>query len=268
MNNLGQDKTQASQDGQLGHAVRVAIDHYGVSCDSDMVEHLLPLYRQYVDQTEPEQRLETYQATVKKLTEGCAGIHVLLPFLVCDSDRTIASTAALDYAVLAPWDNNPTEGAQVLIAMYRQGTFENGPAVLGGLLMTGDPRILKLLSPVCRTLVCSDVEMMIHCRSGFLTCAMAEFYLDWLEALDSKNDCDLYGAVAAGLANLAMSSIDQTVYDIERVIPSTPENPIRLLAKWPLSEYASSIKGRLEHIARQEQGQPILPVVMSVWGLS
>ena len=268
MNNLRQDKTQASQDGQLDHAIRVAIDHYGVSADSDMVEHLLTLYRQYADQTEPEKRLATYQATVKKLTEGCAGVHVLLPFLVCDSDRTIASTAALDYAVLAPWVNNPTEGAQVLIDMYRQGAFENGPAVLGGLLMTGDQRILNLLSPACRTLVCRDVEIMIHCRSGFLTKAMVEFYLVWLEALDSKDDCDLYGAVAAGLANLAMSSTDQTVYDIEREIPSTPDNPIRLIAQWPLSEYAASIKGRLERIALKEQGQPIMPVVMSVWGLS
>ena len=96
---------------------------------------------------------------------------------------------------------------------------------------------------------------------------MVEFYLEWLEQLDSQDDCDSFAAVAAGVANLAIGATDATVYDIERVIPSTTDNAVRILKQWTLPEYAATIASRLEDIAQREEGEPIIPEVMSIWGL-
>jgi hypothetical protein len=192
-----------------------------------------------------------------------------MPFLCCDPARTVASTAALDYVVLAPdSDENATTGALELINLYDRGSLANGLAVLGGMLMTGDRRILSLLKSHCRALSCEEVEILIKCRGSFLTLAVIEFYLEWLETLDCREDCDIFAAVAAGFANLAIGSTDGIVYDIERVIPSAPDNAVRILNQWSLSDYAATIASRLQDIAEREEGEPIIPEVMSIWGLS
>ena len=45
-----------------------------------------------------------------------------------------------------------------------------------------------------------EVEILIKCRGSLLTLAVIEFYLEWLEALDCGEDCDIFAAVAAGFA--------------------------------------------------------------------
>lgn len=134
--------------------------------------------------------------------------------------------------------------------------------------MTGDRRILALIESQCRSLSCEEIEILIKCRGSLLTLAVAEFYLEWLEELDSREDCDIFAAVAAGFANLAIGATDAIVYDIERVIPSTPDNAVRILNQWPLSDYAARIASRLQNVAEREEGEPIIPEVMSIWGLA
>jgi hypothetical protein len=97
---------------------------------------------------------------------------------------------------------------------------------------------------------------------------VVEFYLEWLEELDSTDDSDRFAAVAAGLANLAIGATDATVYDIERIIPSTPDDAVRILKQWPLSEYAPTLAARLQAVSQREVGEPIIPKVMEIWGLA
>jgi hypothetical protein len=255
-------------DEQLDVVTLAAIELYGSTGKPDLVEKLMLLYRHYVTRIHPAQRLRNYQASVDQVLAGNIDVPALLPFICCDPARIIASTAALDYVVLAPSDlENATSGACELLDLYKRNALANGLAVLGGLLLTGDRRILALLKSICRSLSCEEIEVLITCRSSFLAAAVVEFYLDWLEDLDSVTDCDSYAAVAAGLANLAIGATDALVHDIERVIPGTPDNAVRTLNQWPLAEYAASIAQRLEDLGRREEGEPIMPDVMSIWGL-
>ena len=254
---------------QLDVVTQAAIGLYGTTANPALVEKLHLLYRHYVTRIHPAQRVRNYQTAVDLVLAGKSGVHALMPFVCCDPARPVASTAALDYVVLAPAnDENATTGALELLDLYDRGSLANGLAVLGGMVMTGDRRILTLLETHCRALSCDEVEILIKCRGSLLTLAVIEFYLEWLEALDCREESDIFAAVAAGFANLAIGSTDGIVYDIERVIPSTPDNAVRILNQWSLPEYAATIASRLHDIAEREEGEPIIPEVMSIWGLS
>lgn len=256
-------------DEELDAATMAAIRSYGATADPDFVSKLLVLYRHYVTRIHPAQRLTNYQSIVDQVIAGETGVYALMPFVCSDPARPVASAAALDYSVLAPTsEENATLGAIELLNLYERVSLANGLAVLGGLLMTGDRRILDLVKDYCRALDCEEIEILIKCRGTYLTAAVVEFYLEWLEELDSEEDFDNFAAVAAGFANLAIGATDAMVYDIERIIPSTPENAVRILKKWPLPDYAASIAPRLVAIAEREVGEPIIPEVMSIWGLA
>ncbi len=262
------EKALGLNDEQLETATLAATKLYGQTANPALVEKLLLLYRHYATRIHPAQRFRNYQQTVDQVLDKQIGVHALMPFICCDPARPVASTATLDYSVLAPSnEENAIAGASELLDLYDRGSLANGLAVLGGLVMTGDRRILSLLESHCRALDCEEIEILIKCRGSLLTAAVVEFYLKWLEELDSRNDCDSFAAVAAGLANLAIGVSDDTVYDIERVIPSTPDNAVRILNQWPLAEYAATIALRLKLVAHREEGEPIIPEVMSIWGL-
>jgi hypothetical protein len=262
------EKALKLNDEQLDAVIQDAIGLYGATANPQLVEKLLLLYRHYAERIHPAQRFRNYQAAVDLVLGGKSGVHSLMPFICCDPARPVASTAALDYAVLAPTsEENAATGALELLDLYDRGALANGLAVLGGLVMTGDRRILTLLVAHCRSLSCEEVEILIKCRGSLLTHAVVDFYLEWLEALDCRDNCDIFAAVAAGFANLAIGSTDGVVYDIERVIPSTPDNAVRITNQWPLPEYAASIASRLQQLAEREEGEPIIPEVMSIWGL-
>lgn len=262
------EKALKLSDEQLDAAVMAAVRFYGATADPDFVSKLLTLYRHYVTRIHPAQRFRNYQEIVDQVISEDLGVYALMPFVCSDPARMVASTAALDYVLLAPTsEENATIGASELLNLYDRVSLANDLAVLGGLVMTGDRRILTMVKEHCRALTCEQIEILIKCRGTLLTAAVVEFYLEWLEELDSQQDFDNFAAVAAGFANLAIGATDDTVYDIERVIPSTPDNAVRILKQWPLAEYAASIAPRLEAVARREEGEPIIPEVMSIWGM-
>ncbi len=262
------EKALKLSDEQLEATTLAAVELYGTTAKAELVEKLMLLYRHYVTRIHPAQRFRNYQATIDRVLAGEAGVHALMPFICCDPARPVVSCAALDYAVQAPSDSeHATAGACELLELYDRGALANGLAVLGGLVISGDRRILELLKTQCRALSCDEIEILIKCRGTLLASAVVEFYLEWLEELDSLDDCDRFAAVAAGFANLAIGATDAIVYDIERIIPSTPDNAVRILNQWPLSEYATTIASRLNDVARREEGEPVIPTVMSIWGL-
>lgn len=263
------DKAVRLSDEQLDAVMLAAIGRYGATADLVLVKKLMTLYLHYVTRIHPAKRLSNYQSIVDQVISGKYGAHALMPFVCCDPARIVACPAALDYIVLAPTEKEKASVAACeLLDLYERGALANGVAVLGGLIMSGDRRILPLLTQACRSLSCDEVEILIKCRAAHLTAAVVEFYLEWLESLDSAVDTETYDTVAAGLANLAIGASDGTVYDIERVIPSTPDNAVHVLNQWPLSEYADKIASRLENIAKREQGEPVMPEVLSIWGLA
>jgi len=262
------EKALKLSDEKLEATTLAAVELYGSTAKAELVEKLMLLYRHYVTRIHPAQRFRNYQTTIDRVLAGETGVHALMPFICCDPARPVVSSAALDYVVQAPSDTeHATAGAYELLELYDRGALANGLALLGGLVISGDRRILELLKTQCRALSCEEIEILIKCRGTLLASAVVEFYLEWLEELDSRDDCDRFAAVAAGFANLAIGATDAIVYDIERIIPSTPDNAVRILKQWPLSEYATTIASRLKDVARREEGEPIIPTVMSIWGL-
>ena len=253
---------------KLDRLMHSAICLYGATGKPDLADTLLPAYEIYQETVHPAQRLRNYQEIVDRILEGDVGLHALLTFLCGDIDQTIASTAALDYAALCPVEgNDPLEGTREILSLVAQNLFRNPFAVIGGLLMTGDRRVLELIAPIRPTLTCAETELLIQCRGSMLTAALVDFYLDWLEETDSSENADIFGAVAAGLANLALTVPDQTVYDIERIFPSSPDNAVNVLEKWTFADYARLIEPRLRTLAVKECGEPVLPQVIEAWGL-
>lgn len=253
---------------KLDRLLHTAICLYGATGEPDLVDTLLPAYAVYQEAVHPAQRLRNYQEVVDRVIKEEVGLHALLAFLCGDSDRAIASTAAIDYAVLCPIeDDDPLVGPKEVLSLVAQNVFSNPFAVIGGLLMTGDRRVLELIAPIRPTLTCAETEQLIQSRGSMLSSALIDFYLDWLEETDSEENADVYGAVAAGFANLALTVTDQTVYEIERVFPASPENAVKVLQKWTFADYARSIEPRLRALAVKERGEPVLPQVIEAWGL-
>ena len=101
---------------QLDTVTQAAIGLYGATANPELVEKLLLLYRHYVTRIHPAQRFRNYQEAVDLVLDGKSGAHALMPFICCDPARMVASTAALDYVVLAPTnDETATMGALELL---------------------------------------------------------------------------------------------------------------------------------------------------------
>ena len=267
---LLQDPSRALElsEDQLEGALLALIALAGSMDSPRLLDKIGPVYRHAMSRLHPARRLRSYQLMADRVIAGEADARALLPFLVFDRDRPLVSAAALDYALLSPDDpEEPLAGVDFLLDVSEQGGFANGPAVLGGLLMSADRRILARLKPLVRLLSCEGIEELIQCRGRFLTAGVVEFYLDWLEQLDSVRDADAYGAVAAGLANLAISHDRGPVHDIERVIPGTPEEAVRIVQQWTFADYAALIAPRLQVLAEREEGEPVITEVMAIWNI-
>ena len=167
------EKALKLNEDRLDAVTQAAIGLYGATANPELVEKLLLLYRHYVTRIHPAQRFRNYQTAVDLVLAGKSGVQALMPFICCDPARTVASPAALDYVLLAPAnDENATTGALELLDLYDRGSLANGLAVLGGMVMTGDRRILTLLESHCRALSCDEVEILIKCRGSLLTLAV------------------------------------------------------------------------------------------------
>ncbi|TLM67390.1 MAG: hypothetical protein FDZ69_04660 [Deltaproteobacteria bacterium] len=265
---LGQPERWGSLDNktldQLVHGVACM---YGASNDDRLVDIITELYAIYREKIPSEQRLFNYEACRERVEQGEISPLGLLPFLLCDYDRQIVSSAALDFAVLQPGEEDPMSGVNLLLEWATSEIAGNPGAIFGGLVVCGDRRVTELLKAHRESLSVAEVEEAIHCHSGMLVAGSIEFYLDWLGELDSERDASLYGAVAAGLANQVLGARDMVVRDIERSFPVGAGEPVEVKKKWPLKDYAKIIAPRLNAITARETGEPIMPHVLKVWGL-
>ncbi|MBW2452702.1 MAG: hypothetical protein JRF07_10160, partial [Deltaproteobacteria bacterium] len=126
---------------------------YGMTGQPDLVDKLLPAYQVFLEKVHPALRFQTYQNVVDLVIKEEIGLHGLLPFLCGDVDPTIVSSAALDYIVLCPVEQNDAmQGPNELLEMIDDHVFLNPMAVISGLLMSGDSRVLNLLVPIRKKL--------------------------------------------------------------------------------------------------------------------
>jgi hypothetical protein len=242
---------------------------YGMTCREEMVPKIINLYSLFLERVAPDQRLLNYLTTRNLVVNEGMSVNGLFLYLVCDDNIGIVSSAALDYAVLHPLKNQDVlTGPKSLLRLIRQGTITNRAAAFGGLVMLGDQRVMDLLKQVRHEFNDDDLEIVTHCRSGFLNSATVDFYVSWLEDLQGDYGDSVFGIIAAALCNLVRGTEEPVVRSIERVFPSTPENCIRLLASWPLEEFAEALAPRLRAIAAWEKEPRIMPYVLKEWGLT
>jgi hypothetical protein len=254
---------------ELDQFVFFAIGVYGMTCRAEMVPKIINLYPLFLERVAPDQRLRNYSAVRDLVVKEGMSVNGLFPYLVCDDNNGIVSSAALDFAVLHPLkDQDVLTGPKSLLRMIRQGTITNRAAAFGGLVMLGDQRVMDLLKQIRHELNASDVKIVSHCLTGYIFSAVVDFYVSWLEDLQENYDDRLFGIIAAAICNLVRGVKEPVVRSIERVFPSTPENCIRLLASWPLEDYAEALAPRLRAIAAWEKEPRIMPDVLEVWGLT
>ena len=190
-------------DKDLDMFVFFAVGLYGMTARIDLISKIIPLYELYVKRIPPSQRIENYKASSAEIINGKMHPIGLAPYLCLDNDIGIVSTAALDYSVLCPLENDdPLTGPKTVIDLVKKGTITLPAAAIGGLLMLGDQRVMELLTETRHGLKKQDIEIIINCRSGYIFKATVDFYLDWLEELTGDNSDKIFGVVAAGFFKL------------------------------------------------------------------
>ena len=147
--------------------------------------------------------MEIYQrlrAIVLQLGGPSAGS--ITPFMLLDTDIGIVSSATSDYASFGTLiDNDPMTRPREIVGMIGKGMPRNSPAIIGGLLVLGDPRVCDLVRPLCDTLHDEEVATVSKCWSGFTAKCVVEFYLDWLDKLIDSGEIPVAGSVTSALVS-------------------------------------------------------------------
>lgn len=232
--------------------------------DSRELEQRYERYRQSVP---AEQRLSHLVQCCERVEQGELPVWALVPYLLFDEDRQVVSTTALNVATLAAEPDIPMSGVDLILDWVARDRPVNQGAAVGGLLVSGDRRVIGQVEKQKAKYPVPLISEMVHCHSGMIYAAVVEFYLGWLFELDSERDEALYGVVAAGLANQLMGARKNEVLEVKRTFPLRNGHVVDIVGRWPVEHYATTIQSQLEELARSEKGEPIMPVILALWGL-
>lgn len=246
---------------------------YGYYNDPAMIKDLIKLFDEiYSGQSEEiKRRIYSHVAMiVPQLGGDLAGAFT--PFMMLEDDLGIVSTATVDYASIGTLsDNNPMTRPIDIITMVEKNMPRNPAAVIGGLLVLGDPRVCKLLEPLRSSIPADYVPEITKSFSGFSYKCVIEFYLDWIEELIDERDFEsesVIGNVIAGLYRLAKFNKAGCIMDGLRPFP-VPRHEIRwdTMKQLSLEDYTQSISSRLYDLERREGEPKVMPHVIRAFGL-
>ncbi len=196
----------------------------------------------------------------------------LFPFLVADPDPSIASTAALNLAVLIPADEeDPLHGPRFVRKLADDSEEPVRAHILLGLLTLGDRRVLPLLDRAWEPLSREGRRVFANVRSVVLHAPVIDYLLGWLGESDDPED---QGAICGTLARFGRAGGPATpgVVEARRKLPANgpgDEPPITLLRRWTVEEYAERMEPALRRAAEREAATEYrhVPFVLSAWGL-
>jgi hypothetical protein len=251
-----------------------ALLRYGSTRNQALVPHLFPLLTRFCDEYGRDVRLDVLSALKPLLDEGVLHATALLPFVICDTDQKVVSSATLDLLAYSPVHTATglPHGVVELLELTEKKVPRALGFVLGGLVVYGDSRLRASMDAVAQH--CSDKEIAdaARCQSGFIMHAAADFWLSMCEGLQKKDGSrgseSRFGCAASALVNLVRGSQQPVVFDVTRNSPAPEfESPIELRRKWSIDEYAQLIRPRLQVLADRESGEKIIHLVMTEWGL-
>ena len=253
----------------LGEIIR-----YGTFNDSKMIRDIEDLYDHFLSiGVSVQMRREVYRHVAGfQQNTSFVSANAYLPFIACEPDRGICSTAVIDYVSMAPSrPAHPISSVQDIIGMISARFPRNVGAAFGGLLYLGDRRVCRLLWPLKEELDDAEANEASLCFTGFLSAATTEFQIDWLEGMDGDGRDALFGVVASGLALQRRSTRLPFVATGERPFPVksvSSEEQARMQQWVPIEDYTARIAPRLFALERTEPEPKVMPDVLAIWEVS
>jgi hypothetical protein len=232
-------------------------------------DDLTQLYALAVDRLPLETRGRVLDAVAERCAQLAHPPNGLLPFLYRDPEPSIVAAAALHSAVLFPRDDDdPLTGPKTIrhVADEAADDAVRG-AMLAGLVLLGDRRVMPLLAGCWERLGHAGVDALTQARSGIVHAAHVGFLLDALEAQPEAH----WGAWAAALIQLRTTARVPKVVDVERALPvwSGGGPPVRVLRDWTFDAFAALIAPRLRALAARETSDPrVIPAVLEAWDVA
>ncbi|HCG30835.1 MAG TPA: hypothetical protein DEU95_14260 [Chloroflexi bacterium] len=258
----------------LRQAMYLGLMRYGITNDPAEVFRLIPLYRVVVKRSTVEERLELLGHVVEAVEEQVSSGNALMPFIMIDPDRYVVSSAALDLAVTIPGDDpltGPREVLRIALEEVPDVAQTTRAAILTGLLLLGDRRVMALLDRCWERLDDAHRGVLASARSGLVAAGMVDYYLDWLDDCIEDGNDGLFGTVAARLARMTLENAGGgQVIEVERAFPvwsASDGQPVRDLQTWSFEEYGRVIEPRLRDLLARESEPKVLPMVMQMWRL-
>jgi hypothetical protein len=268
---LGEDPAawETLDDDELKQVIAVKFLEYGATQDASHIPGLFALYRHATERlsvSERREMLTEFSGLIEQ--HGGLGHMGLMMFLAADTNPGIRSSAALSLSVLYdPCQEQQDELAGPRFVIRTLARHENGTpgqgAALGGVLLLGDKRINPLLAEVWDDLPEEAQLEMTAAKSGFVTEAMVEFWLDRLEEGCSET---VFGSAVAAIAKMPMVSQIPFVMDVERLLPAyAGDEPMKLLRRTTFDDYLEEIRPRLEALQAEESEPKIIPRIFEIW---
>ena len=249
---------------------------YGSTFDGDMIFSLFKFYRRYLGMSDVDRRQRLLTRMTEFIIDGHRERYVaLLCFLSADTSDQIISGAALDLAMIVPYEPSDPLAGPKYVAEHRCGGIrqklktevsdEEGDAA-AGLLLLGDMRLLPLLNEIWERLTPEGRRRMIRRTNNLASMLSVEFLLCRLEV---DTDEEYFGELAAALNKLPEIASRQpinAILDIRRNfgLPQGKE-PMELLGHVSIAETFSRIRPRLDGLIACESEPKILPTVFAVW---
>ncbi|HEY0778935.1 MAG TPA: hypothetical protein VGD56_13275 [Gemmatirosa sp.] len=213
--------------------------------------------------------------TLVDLVEGPRlGVAALLPALELDPAHHVVSTAALHLAAVHPATTaaDPLGGTRDLVARARAsvgaGDEARAVAILSGLLLIADRRVVSLLGGCWRDVSSSGREQLVRALEGMRVFApLVEWLLDWMDDSEGGE----FGGVAGIVARLGeRARADGVVVETSRALPlwSRPSAEAAVVVRqWTPAEYAAGLRRRLLQLAADETAPRVMYDVLRAWGI-
>jgi hypothetical protein len=245
----------------------------GVFNEQEIVTQTSSFYREVVLQTTGHQRLTVSKHVATFVQEtSIVSANAFLPFIVYDPERSVVSTAVIDYASLGrPKENDSLSRVNDILEMFQSNILRNRGAAFGALLHIGDSRVCDLLIPWRDRLEKDELSEAVKCSTGIIHASIIDFYLTWLEQLLKIRRDGVFGIIASGLLNLKRRHQTDEVLTGQRPFPVlgvTPEQWKRYQKPVPFKEHLRHLARRMYALETAEPPPRVMPVVLAAWGLA
>lgn len=205
------------------------------------------------------------------------GLHLVaafMPFILLEDKASVVSRATIDYVSMGSLiNNNPMTRPLDIIELLNNNLARNPAGLFGGLLITGDPRVCKLLEPLRFSIQDQHIPEIVRLSSGFAYKCLLEFYLDWIEELIEEQDISSQaklGHLVAGIYRIIKNNKHSYILDGYRPFPAiaTGKPGWVDMVKVDKKLFYSNIASRLYKLERRERIPKLIPHLIRACQLS